>query len=77
MDIVAVDRKRESSWHHLTMTYVFCVVWEEYANVFLDKMGPPGSGDEGRAMAKAAYDEGMRGSYTSHMFQTVVARKPS
>jgi hypothetical protein len=75
MNIVAVDRKREVPWHHKTVTHLCCMVFEEYASMFLDKAGPPGSGDEMRALVSAAYDEAQRGSYASHLFQTVVAQK--
>ncbi|QKX61749.1 uncharacterized protein TRUGW13939_08905 [Talaromyces rugulosus] len=75
MNIIAVDRKREVPWHHKTVTHLCCMVFEEYASMFLDKAGPPGSGDEMRALVSAAYEEAQRGAYASHLFQTVVAQK--
>ena len=76
INVVAVDRKREASWQQLTMTHLFCLVFEEYASVYLDKCGPPRSGDETRALAKAAYEEATQGAYASHLFQTIVAQRP-
>lgn len=57
------------------MTLVLCLVFEEYASVFLDQQGPPGAGDELRRLAKAAFEEAMRGSSASYVLQGVVARK--
>lgn len=73
--IVAVERKSELAYHHTTMTYIFCLVFEEYANVYLDIHGPPGSGDAIRKLAQDGFGEALNGSYASHLFQTVVARK--
>jgi hypothetical protein len=75
MQVVAVDRKRELSFHHTTMTYIHCLVFEEYATTYLDVHGPPGAGDSLRQVVKDSFTEALSGSYAEHLFQTVVARK--
>lgn len=74
--VAAVERKSELAFHHTIMTYLFCLVFEEYANAYLDFHGPPGSGDVTRKLAQDGFQEALDGSYTAHLFQTVVARRP-
>ena len=74
--VAVVERKNELAFHHTIMTYLFCLVFEEYADVYLDSQGLPGSGDATRKLAKAGFQEALDGSYTAHLFQTVVARRP-
>lgn len=73
--VVAVERKTEQAFHHTIMTYLLCLVFEEYANVYLDSRGPSGSGDATRKLAHDGFREALDGSYTPHLFQTVVARR--
>lgn len=76
MQVAAVVRKGELEFHHTIMTYLFCLVFEEYATVYQDFHGPPGSGDATRKLAQDGFREALDGSYTAHLFQTVVARRP-
>ena len=50
------------------MTYLFCLVFEEYANVYLDFHRPQGSGD---AMRKLAQDSGDDPQQVSHHLAVV------
>jgi hypothetical protein len=36
VQVAAMGRKSELAFHHTIMTYLFCLVFEEYANVYLD-----------------------------------------
>ena len=76
MQVIAVERRTELPFHHVLMTYLFCLVFEEYANVYMDFHGPPGSGDAMRKLAQDCFEEALNGSYATHLFQTVVARRP-
>jgi hypothetical protein len=49
---------------------------EEYANVYLDFHRPSASGDAMPKLAQDGFGEALNGSYTAHLFQTVVARRP-
>ena len=53
-----------------------CVLGEEYSFNFLDKKGPPGSGDKLRQLCDSAYTEVLQGSTISKIYQVVVGRKP-
>ena len=75
MRVAAIERKMEPAFHHTIVTYNFCQVFEEYANVFLDTHGSPGSGDATRNLAQSGFQEALDGSYTAHVFQTVVAER--
>ncbi|MCJ1386031.1 hypothetical protein MMC17_009156 [Xylographa soralifera] len=76
MQVAAVERKSELAFHHTIMTYLLCLVFEEYANVYLDPHGLPGSGHAMRGLVQNGFGEALKGSYIAHLFQTVVARKP-
>ena len=75
MEIVVAGRKREAAFHHTIMTYLFCLVFEEYATVYIDTHEAPGSGDAMRKLAQEIFREALAGSCTAHSFQTVIAPK--
>jgi hypothetical protein len=52
------------------------MVFEEYANVYLDFHRPSASGDATRKLAQDGFGEALNRSYAAHLFQTVVARRP-
>ena len=55
----------------------YCIVTEELAANFWDRLGPPGSGDEQRELAVKMNDEVKLGSYISQAYNVVVGRKKS
>ena len=50
-------------------------VGEEFAQNFVDKKGPPGSGDELRNLISSAYTEIRQGAAIPNILQVVVGRK--
>ncbi|KAI1180230.1 hypothetical protein F4777DRAFT_365900 [Nemania sp. FL0916] len=74
--VAAVERRPEPPFHHALMTYLFCLVFEEYATTYLAAEGPPGAADDLLKLTRDCFRESQQGSYTEYMFQTVLARKP-
>ena len=66
MQVATVERKSELAFHHTLITYLFCPVFEEYADVYLGFHGLPGSGDAMRKLAKDGFGEALNGSYTAY-----------
>ena len=75
MRVGTVKRKSELAFDHIIVSYLFCLVCEEYANVYLNFYGPLGSGDAMGKLAQHGFREVLEGSYAAHLFQTVVARR--
>ena len=76
MELVTPETPREPRELTTMSAALGCVLGEEYAFSFLDKKGPPGSGDELRQRCDSAHTEVLQGSTVSKIYQVVVGRKP-
>ena len=75
MEMVAVERESDTAHFHVIMTYLFCLVFEEYSNPRLENQGcEDGSADALRELASSGFQEARAGAHTQHLFQTRVAK---
>ena len=68
------DRRRNHSWHTNMFMNMEFAIQKDYANGFLDKKGPPGSGDTLRQLKKEVGLETDQGSCFDSVLQVVVGR---
>ena len=76
LEQVTVDRRPGLPWHTRMWDELDLTLAEQYATNFLDRKGPPGSGDERRQLARSSYREVQQGSDITRILQVVVGKKP-
>lgn len=75
LEVITVDRRHESRSQIRLFQEMHFVLSEEFATNFLDKKGPPGSGDKLRSQTQTAYEELQQGSCVTRLLQVVVGKK--
>lgn len=72
---IVVDARSEEWCFQKLFKEQEIILAEEFAANFLDRKGPPGSGDSYRSLVRSAYAEVEQGSTTTKMLQIVVGKK--
>ena len=75
LELVAVDRRREQRSQIRLWQEMDFVLAEEFATNFLDRKGPPGSGEKLRQLVQKAQVELQQGAAVAKVLQVVVGKK--
>ncbi|KAI9667150.1 MAG: hypothetical protein M1831_001327 [Alyxoria varia] len=71
-----VEIEADRDWQRQMMMDMWCLIANEFADIYLDKHGPAGAGDNMRKIVEGAMEEIKQGSSYSQVFQIVGAQKP-